>query len=175
MAALASELPSSTARTSKLRSLCASTESRHSASHGSASRTGSAIERRGAAEFTVVPNSGRFPGERRSTSRESFPGRSSVNVPAYRHNRRPLHRSDRGAKGRSMTQKRRKFWGWGYEDEGPSADHQKAIGALLGSRFGFEVGEPAAEPRIEEIELPRPRIAAPSSLAPIASVDPYDR
>jgi alkyldihydroxyacetonephosphate synthase len=74
-----------------------------------------------------------------------------------------------------MATKRRKFWGWGYEDEGPSADHQKAIGALLGSRFGFEVGDAAPEPRIEEIRLPSPRVPIPSELASIASSDPWDR
>jgi alkyldihydroxyacetonephosphate synthase len=74
-----------------------------------------------------------------------------------------------------MAVKRRKFWGWGYEDEGPSVEHQKAIGALLGSRFGFEVGDPTPEPRLEEIRLPSPRVPIPSSLASIASSDPWDR
>jgi len=74
-----------------------------------------------------------------------------------------------------MTSKRRKFWGWGYEDEGPSPDHQRAIGALLAARFGIDVGEPMAEPRIEEITLRKPRIAAPSALAAVVSADPEDR
>jgi alkyldihydroxyacetonephosphate synthase len=74
-----------------------------------------------------------------------------------------------------MAAKRRKFWGWGYEDEGPSVEHQKAIGALLGSRFGFDVGEPTPEPRLEDIRLPSPRVPIPSSLASIASSDPWDR
>ncbi|MFN2425013.1 MAG: FAD-binding oxidoreductase [Candidatus Binatia bacterium] len=74
-----------------------------------------------------------------------------------------------------MTTKRRKFWGWGYEGEGPSMDHQKAIGSLLAARFGFEVGEAVPEPRIDEIRLHAPRIAAPSALAAIVSSDPEDR
>lgn len=75
----------------------------------------------------------------------------------------------------AMTAKRRKFWGWGYEDEGPSEEHQKAIGAMLGSRFGFEVGDATPPPRLEEIRLPRARVPIPSALAPIASSDPWDR
>ncbi len=71
--------------------------------------------------------------------------------------------------------KQRKFWGWGYEDEGPSADHQKAIGAMFGSRFGFEVADAVPAPRIEEIRLPSPRVPIPSRLASIASSDPFDR
>ena len=71
-----------------------------------------------------------------------------------------------------MTLKRRKFWGWGYEDEGPSLDHQRAIGALVAARFGIDVGEPAPEPRIEEIKLRAPRLVAPTALAPILSADP---
>ncbi|MFN2377369.1 MAG: FAD-binding oxidoreductase [Candidatus Binatia bacterium] len=74
-----------------------------------------------------------------------------------------------------MTTKRRKFWGWGYEDEGPTKEHQQALGALIGARFGIEVGEPTPEPRIEEIRLRAPRIAAPSALAGIVSADTEDR
>lgn len=77
-----------------------------------------------------------------------------------------------------MAPKQRKIWGWGNEDEGPSADHQKAIGAMLGARFGFDVVEPQPEPRIEEIRLPRPRLdagSAPAALSPILSAEPLDR
>jgi alkyldihydroxyacetonephosphate synthase len=74
-----------------------------------------------------------------------------------------------------MTTKRRKFWGWGYEDEAPSVEHQKAIGTLLGSRFGFEIGDAAPEPRIEQIRLRAPRVPIPSAMAAIASSDPWDR
>jgi len=74
-----------------------------------------------------------------------------------------------------MTAKRRKFWGWGYEDEGPSKDHQAAIGALLAARFGIDVGEPIPEPQIGEIELRAPRLQAPATLAPLLSADAEDR
>lgn len=74
-----------------------------------------------------------------------------------------------------MTTRRRKFWGWGYEDEGFDADQQAAIGAMLTARFGFTTGEPMAEPRIEQIELPPPRVRAPDSLQAIVSDSRLDR
>ena len=30
-----------------------------------------------------------------------------------------------------MSERRRKFWGWGWEDEGPTAEHQQGIAAAL--------------------------------------------
>lgn len=71
--------------------------------------------------------------------------------------------------------RRRKFWGWGYQDQGPSAEHQQAIGAMLAARFGTEVAEAMPEPTIDEIQLRPPRVAAPSTLAAIVSADPEDR
>jgi alkyldihydroxyacetonephosphate synthase len=68
----------------------------------------------------------------------------------------------------------RKFWGWGYEDEGPSRDQRKAIAELLAARFSSprEITEP---PRIEEIALRKPRLSVPPSLASIASQSAEDR
>ena len=74
-----------------------------------------------------------------------------------------------------MTTRERKFWGWGYEDESPGADHQRAIGGMLAARFGFDVGEPVAPPRIDEIELKRARISPPAELASIMTDRPLDR
>lgn len=74
-----------------------------------------------------------------------------------------------------MTTKKRKFWGWGYEGEGPGPDQQRALGELFAARFGVEVGEAQAEPRIEEVELRATRIAAPAALAPLMRSDPETR
>ncbi|HEY2776256.1 MAG TPA: FAD-binding oxidoreductase [Candidatus Binatia bacterium] len=73
------------------------------------------------------------------------------------------------------TGKRRKFWGWGHESEGPSIDHQRAIGGMLAARFGFEAGEPRPEPQIGEIELRPARVVAPSALQAILSDGKEDR
>lgn len=74
-----------------------------------------------------------------------------------------------------MGERRRKFWGWGYEDEGPTPEHQQAIGAMLTARFGGEPLELQPPPRIDEVTLPAPRIAAPSSLQAICSTEPLER
>jgi alkyldihydroxyacetonephosphate synthase len=74
-----------------------------------------------------------------------------------------------------MTTKTRKFWGWGYEEDTPTIEHQRAIGGMLAARFGFEAGEPKAPPRLDEISLRAPRIAAPSALASIVTADSFER
>src|SRR5262245_1901304 len=73
-----------------------------------------------------------------------------------------------------MAERRRKFWGWGYEGEGPTAEQQGKIAALLAARFSIA---PAiqAPPRIEEIALPPPRVAPPPALEGVCSAAPLDR
>jgi alkyldihydroxyacetonephosphate synthase len=70
---------------------------------------------------------------------------------------------------------KRKFWGWGYEGRGPTADQQEKIAALLAARFEVEVPEITPPPRIEEISLRMPRVTPPGTLAEICSTDPEDR
>ena len=52
-----------------------------------------------------------------------------------------------------MAVRLRKFWGWGYEGEGPTAEQQEKIAALLAARFGIAAPTVQAAPRIEEIDL----------------------
>ncbi len=59
---------------------------------------------------------------------------------------------------------KRKFWGWGVEGAGPSAEQARAIAKTLGARFGVAL-EPKPPPRIEELSLPRPRVHPPAALA----------
>jgi alkyldihydroxyacetonephosphate synthase len=69
----------------------------------------------------------------------------------------------------------RSFWGWGYHD---AAAHQKridGIGKLLSARFGMKQPDAVSSPSIDEIELARPRIDLPSSLASIGSTTTLDR
>jgi len=70
---------------------------------------------------------------------------------------------------------RRKFWGWGYEDEGPNDEQCRAIGALLAARFGCVLPEPVAAPTLGEIALSPARLSPPASLAEISSIGDYDR
>ncbi|MEN8183983.1 MAG: FAD-binding oxidoreductase, partial [Myxococcota bacterium] len=69
---------------------------------------------------------------------------------------------------------RRKFWGWGVEGAGPDAAQQAGIARTLGERFGLELAA-VPPPRLDEIKLPAPRLAAPDSLAGLCSSDPYER
>jgi alkyldihydroxyacetonephosphate synthase len=75
----------------------------------------------------------------------------------------------------ATTKRRRKHWGWGYEDGQPSrADLERAAPGIR-DRLGFG-GEEVEEPvPLEAIELPSPRLDAPSSLAEIVSSDAHDR
>ena len=74
-----------------------------------------------------------------------------------------------------MSERRRKFWGWGYEGEGPTAEQQAKIAALLAARFDIPPPPIQPAPRIEEISLRAPRVAAPPALAAICSAAPLDR
>jgi alkyldihydroxyacetonephosphate synthase len=76
---------------------------------------------------------------------------------------------------RQPAVRRRKHWGWGYEDEQASLEEVRAaaegIRAHLG--FGFEdVEEPVP---IDRVQLPPPRVEPPGSLAAFCSEDPYER
>jgi len=70
---------------------------------------------------------------------------------------------------------RRKFWGWGREGEGPSAEQAEGIAKLLSAGFGGVALERRDPPRIEDLELPAPRIAPPASLEEICSSEPWER
>ncbi len=74
-----------------------------------------------------------------------------------------------------MGERRRKFWGWGYEGEGPTAAQQEKIAALLAARFAIAPPGIQPPPRIDEIALPPPRVEAPAALAGMCSAAPLDR
>jgi alkyldihydroxyacetonephosphate synthase len=68
----------------------------------------------------------------------------------------------------------RKHWGWGYEDQQPSLTNLQAAAADVRQRLGF--GGDAEEPvPLERIELPAPRLKAPTTLAEIVSDEPRER
>jgi alkyldihydroxyacetonephosphate synthase len=76
--------------------------------------------------------------------------------------------------GNATTARRRKHWGWGWEDQQPSLADLKAAAPGIRERLGFG-GEPEEPVPFEAIELPEPRLAPPASLAGIVSADPHDR
>jgi len=71
--------------------------------------------------------------------------------------------------------KRLKFWGWGYEDEGPDEAARARLARGLGERFGRSDLAPVPYPQISEISLPAPRVRAPAALAEILSDEPWER
>ena len=74
-----------------------------------------------------------------------------------------------------MAERRRKFWGWGYEDQQPPAAEVEQAGRGAREHLGFGPADVEPPPRLEDVELPPPRIEPPASLAGICRSDPYER
>jgi alkyldihydroxyacetonephosphate synthase len=73
------------------------------------------------------------------------------------------------------ARRRRKFWGWGYEDEQPSpAELREAVKGVT-THLGFGDGEAELPPAIEDVELPPPRLSPPATLAEICSTGVHER
>ena len=72
-------------------------------------------------------------------------------------------------------QRRRKFWGWGYEDQHPDGDQQARIAERVSKRFGLGPLTITPPPREEELNLRTPRIKPSASLDEILSTSTYDR
>jgi alkyldihydroxyacetonephosphate synthase len=71
--------------------------------------------------------------------------------------------------------RRRKFWGWGYEELDLSREEKENLAGLLTSRFGgpeLTVDEP---PSLEEITLRPTRVPPPASLRDLLTDDKYER
>jgi alkyldihydroxyacetonephosphate synthase len=73
------------------------------------------------------------------------------------------------------VERRRKHWGWGYEDEQPSGDELTGAARFLSARFGFGSTEPEQPVPLSEVTLPPPRLTTPASLASICATDDYER
>ncbi len=59
------------------------------------------------------------------------------------------------------VERRRKHWGWGYEDEQPGADELRAAAAGLADHLGFGEREPEAAVALDDVELAPPRLETP--------------
>jgi alkyldihydroxyacetonephosphate synthase len=73
-----------------------------------------------------------------------------------------------------MGERRRSWWGWGWEDDALTREQTAKLAGAVGARLGVEVEvrEPA---RLEDLDLPAPRVAPPPSLAGLCSSDRFDR
>jgi alkyldihydroxyacetonephosphate synthase len=72
------------------------------------------------------------------------------------------------------AERRLKHWGWGYEDQAPTANQLREAGEGIRARFGFggEVEKPVP---LEEVELRKPRLKKPSGFGDLFSDDHYER
>jgi alkyldihydroxyacetonephosphate synthase len=73
-----------------------------------------------------------------------------------------------------MGERRRSWWGWGWEDEGMSADEVSVLAAAVGERLGASL-DPRLPSTLDGIDLAEPRITPPGSLAHLCSTTTYDR
>jgi alkyldihydroxyacetonephosphate synthase len=73
------------------------------------------------------------------------------------------------------VERRRKHWGWGYEDEQLGDEELRSAAVYLRERLGFGSAEPERPVPVSELSLPQPRLQAPASLQPICSTDTYER
>ena len=75
----------------------------------------------------------------------------------------------------TVSGRRRKVWGWGYEDQQPPHEQVQEAAAGIRSHLGFEAGEVERPVPLEEVELPAPRLEPPDALAEICRSDTYER
>jgi alkyldihydroxyacetonephosphate synthase len=71
--------------------------------------------------------------------------------------------------------RRRKHWGWGFEDQQPQAAQLRASATALGEHLGMKLGEVEEPVALEAVELPAPRVLAPRALAEICSAELHAR
>jgi alkyldihydroxyacetonephosphate synthase len=74
-----------------------------------------------------------------------------------------------------MTGRKRKFWGWGFEDQQSSPQEVEQVGLRAREHLGFGPAEIERPPRLEDVELPPARLDPPPSLAAVCKNDPYER
>lgn len=74
------------------------------------------------------------------------------------------------------TERRRKFWGWGYEDQSFTPEEIKSMAQRVAERLGVkEELEIMPDPKLEDIELRAPRMTPPASLASFCTTEKWDR
>src|ERR1700733_15295884 len=77
--------------------------------------------------------------------------------------------------GASVNAVRRKFWGWGLEGEGLTADELQQLGPVIAERLGTDGVHMQAPSGGEELARGPPRLEPPACLEPAFSTEPYER
>ncbi len=75
----------------------------------------------------------------------------------------------------AVSIRRRKHWGWGFEDEQLSPEEVRAAAGGLATHLGFppvEVEDPVS---LDAVRLPAPQVVAPAELAGICAADAHAR
>lgn len=70
---------------------------------------------------------------------------------------------------------RRKFWGWGREDQALEAREIAQIESSYAKQFGVQGFQVLPTPRVEDVELRSPRIVPPVHFAGSCATDPHAR
>jgi alkyldihydroxyacetonephosphate synthase len=71
--------------------------------------------------------------------------------------------------------RRRKHWGWGFEDQQPPHEQVEAAGAAAREHLGFGPAEVERPVALEDVELRPARLEPPAALAHICRTEPYER
>src|SRR5215211_6828190 len=71
--------------------------------------------------------------------------------------------------------RRRKFWGWGFEDQQPPHEEVERAAAAAREHLGFDPAVVERPAQLERLDLPRPRLEPPPALAELCAADPYER
>ena len=74
-----------------------------------------------------------------------------------------------------MAERRRKFWGWGYEDQGPNAEQKQRMAERMSHRFGLAELKILPTPTEADLNLRAPRIKPPDALASIFTASAWER
>jgi alkyldihydroxyacetonephosphate synthase len=75
----------------------------------------------------------------------------------------------------AVAERRRKHWGWGYEDQQPAHEEVRAAAAGIAQHLGFGSSEPERPVELDQLELPVPRLQPPAALADICASDVHER
>jgi alkyldihydroxyacetonephosphate synthase len=75
----------------------------------------------------------------------------------------------------AMAERRRKFWGWGYEDQGPNAEQKQRMAERMANRFGLAELKILPTPTEADLNLRAPRIKPPDAIASIFTASAWER
>lgn len=74
-----------------------------------------------------------------------------------------------------MTDRRRSWWGWGWEDEALGDTEAAALGSMMAGALGVAPVALRAAPTLDDVALPPPRVPIPEAFADWCATDPYER